>query len=390
MTCDSFVSVQATEQFVGQHVAIYLDDTVPAGGYTPLEVDSIGELFDQYLYPIDTTAFGREPDIDGNGVVIALLTDQVNALSPSCAEIAAGYFFGLDLLDDPHSNRGEVFYSLVPNPSGPSCQVPKSFARRRLAPTFIHEFQHMISFSRHRLLAGGNAEESWLNEGLSLFAEELGGRLVPDPQCVGGQPNACATQFLTSNLGNAYLYLASTESYFLVEPQGSEGSLAERGANWLFVRWLADRSEADSVRGTDLTRALDGADSPGGIGAVGAANIEAAARGLFDPTVDFPALLGEWQLANYLEGVAGYTEPTGRLTYLTLNLPGLFNALVLGPYPLTPSIVTGPFEVSGTLRAGSGRHFRLVQAPNAPGFSLRLTTSQPTVLQPRFAVARVE
>ena len=65
----------------------------------------------------------------------------------------------------------------------------------------IHEFQHMISFNQHVLVRGGNAEETWLNEGLSSFAEELGGRLVPDALCANTD---CLTQFSLINLDNAY------------------------------------------------------------------------------------------------------------------------------------------------------------------------------------------
>ncbi|HEU5154784.1 MAG TPA: hypothetical protein VFU03_08660, partial [Gemmatimonadales bacterium] len=111
--CTGFVDVLATAVYVGGHAAVFLDDTVPAGGYTQAEIDSAGSLFDNYLYPIDTTAFGRESDADNNGVVMILLTDQVNKLSPSCGVFLTGYFFGLDLMDDPHSNRGEVLYAMV-------------------------------------------------------------------------------------------------------------------------------------------------------------------------------------------------------------------------------------------------------------------------------------
>src|SRR2546427_8348057 len=42
--------------------------------------------------------------------------------------------------------------------------------------TFIHEFQHMISFGQHYLGRAGAPEVLWLNEGLSHYAEEMGGR----------------------------------------------------------------------------------------------------------------------------------------------------------------------------------------------------------------------
>ena len=41
----------------------------------------------------------------------------------------------------------------------------------------------MISFNQHVLVRDGDAEDTWLNEGLSHYAEELGGRVVPDDLC---------------------------------------------------------------------------------------------------------------------------------------------------------------------------------------------------------------
>jgi hypothetical protein len=392
-SCTDFVDVPATAVYSGRSGVVFLDDSVPTGGYTPAEIDSAGRLFDEQLYPIDTTAFGRESDVDGNGVVLILLTDQVNQLSTTCGLYVTGYFFGLDLMDDPHSNRGEVFYGMVPNTSGSGCTVPKSFARRTLPPTFIHEFQHMISFNRHRLLGGGEAEETWLNEGLSVFAEELGGRLIPDAECVGGEANACLTQFVKGDLERAYDYLADPENTFLVEPGNSSGTLAERGANWLFIRWLADRSAVDSVLGTEITRGLTGADNPAGIALRGASNVTAMARASFDATADFETLAGEWQLANCLEGMPEFsdTEASGRLRYKTWNLPAAFSGLVLGPYPLTPRTVSAlPFSLSGVLRAGSGPHLHVLPGATAQALALSLSTTNGAAVKPRVAVVRIQ
>src|SRR5690606_29554798 len=102
-TCTSTVAVEATTVYVGARGAIYLDDAVPAGGYTASDIAEVGELFDgaaPNMYAVDTVAFGRESDIDANGVVIILLTDAVNALSPNCSITGSrvlGYFYGLDL-----------------------------------------------------------------------------------------------------------------------------------------------------------------------------------------------------------------------------------------------------------------------------------------------------
>jgi hypothetical protein len=385
--CNSFVQTTATALAIGNRVAIFVDDGAPAGGYDATDLQQVKTLFDQYLYAIDTTAFGRESDIDGNGVVIVLLTPKVNALSPMCShtgKIILGYFFGADLLSksssNPGSNEAEVFYGLVPDPNNADCMVEKTEATSRLPATFIHEFQHMISFNQHVLLRGGTAEDTWLNEGLSHFAEELGGRLVPDQECpVTG---SCAAEFIEDgDIFNAFHYLASPEDFFLIEPGSSTGELEERGANWLFVRWLADHFATDSILGTSFTNAVVATNQ------VGSANV-AARTG-----VDFSTLVGEWQLANYLDDLPGFAAPSDRLRYKSWNFRQV--AASMGQtYPLQPDSTDGvSYEHTGTLRAGSGKHILVVQPPGAGPVDLLVEgdagIALPTVIQPRIALVRI-
>ena len=388
-TCDTFVSSTATAKVVDQRVAIYLDDAAPAG-YTQSDLDFVGTLFDNYLYPIDTTAYGRESDLDNNGVVIVLLTQRVNELSPNCnstGSVVLGFFFGLDLLPtQPHSNDGEVFYGVVPGTVTPGCTISKTFATQQLPPVFIHEFQHMISFNQHVLIRGGQTEDTWLNEGLSHFAEELGGRLVPDAECPAAA--SCADQFIGGNIDDAYRYLNDTESSFLIEPGSSTGTLAERGANWLFVRWLADHFSTTQPAATDLTRKLDQTSL------IGSANV-ASATG-----EDFSTLISQWQLANYLDDLPNFTPASNRLEYSSWNVRALYlqnfqQWVFAKPYPLTPdSTRTGVYQHTGILRAGSGRHVRIIQPVGSGDASFLLTNSSDSTpvsstVKPRIAVARV-
>ncbi|HEU4829669.1 MAG TPA: hypothetical protein VFT04_10770 [Gemmatimonadales bacterium] len=386
-SCSDFVDVPATARYVGPKGAIYVDNTVPAGGYTQADLNQVGFLFDNYLYPIDTAAFGRESDLDNNGVVVVLLTDQVNALSGNCnaeGSVILGYFYGSDLLPGQEgSNAGEVFYGLVPDPNNAECTISLTYAQEYLAPTFIHEFQHMISFNQHVLIRNGASEDTWLNEGLSHFAEELGGRAIPDEHCSGD----CFTQFVVGDAGNAYRYLRDVEAHFLIEPGSSGGTLEERGANWLFVRWLADHFGVDQ---NTLTRALVGTNR------LGAANVAAVAG------TPFATLVPEWQLANYLDNLPGFTPANPRLQYDSWNFRATFeafNAQAPGtfprPYPLVPdSTLTGAYSRQGTLRAGSGRHLRVVQGSFADPVTLHLTDASSQTIgtssaAPRIAIARI-
>jgi hypothetical protein len=157
-SCSSFVTVSATLKHSGPHGLLYQDNAAPHHGYTQADLARLGGLFDDFMYPIDTTSFGRETDVDGNGAVIILLTPAVNHLSGNCnttGSVILGFFFPDDLLPgSPGSNDGEIFYGLVPDPGNRTCSIDRAFALQGLGPTFLHEVQHMISFGHHVVLAG--------------------------------------------------------------------------------------------------------------------------------------------------------------------------------------------------------------------------------------------
>ncbi|HET6578661.1 MAG TPA: hypothetical protein VFG66_10070 [Gemmatimonadales bacterium] len=390
-TCDSFVQSHATAKVVAQRVAIFVDDSAPAGGYSQTDLDQVGALFDSHLYPIDTTAFGRESDLDDNGVVVVLLTPRVNELSPNCNasnSVILGYFFGLDLLpSESHSNDGEIFYGVTPGSATPGCTLSTAFAKANLPSVFVHEFQHMISFNQHVLVRHGTTEDVWLNEGLSHFAEELAGRQVPDTFCPDFN-NDCGSQFIGGNLDNAFKYLEDPEAHFAIEPSSSGGTLEERGANWLLVRWLADHFAASQPLGTELTRALVQT------ALNGSANVAAVTGETFG------TLVSQWQMANDLDDLPGFTPASDRLQYSSFDFRGVFqanfeNGVFDKPYPLTPdSTRTGNYSHSGVLRGGSGKFLRIIQPAgaaeasfvlSAPGGDAPVASS----VSPRIAIVRV-
>jgi hypothetical protein len=203
--------------------------------------------------------------------------------------------------------------------------------------------------------------------------------------CQPAFPN-CESQFNGENIANAYRYLDSLENHFLIEPGNSTGTLPERGANWLMVLWLVDHFAATLPQGTDLTRALVQTNR------LGVANVEAITG------ENFSVLVSQWQLANYLTNLPGFTPASSRLQYTTLNrrsiyqmnFPGVFSK----PYPLTPdSTRDGSYGRSGVLRAGSGRHVRIIQpaGSNEVSFVLTDATGSPitSAVKPRIALARV-
>ncbi|HEX9755637.1 MAG TPA: hypothetical protein VGA42_08000 [Gemmatimonadales bacterium] len=387
--CSSFDTVAAVARYVGTKAAVYLDKTVPtADPLTQADLDDLGTTFDQFHYPIDLNAFGAESDIDANSVIAILLTDAVNALTPDCTDgRILGFFFGGDLLDVAGSNHGEVFYGMVPAPATPTCTAAgRQQTVDRLKPVLIHELQHMISFNQHVLVRSGENEVTWLNEGLSHFAEELAGQLIPNSECPGFV--SCRSQYVSSNLFDAYDYLEDTEAHFLVSPGSSSGTLPERGAEWLFVRWLADQFGTDT-HGTNVTRGLVQTTQ------LGFQNVQTVTGEAF------PILVAEWLLATYLDDLPGFTAASPRLRYDAWGFRQVFQANCCTPtapfpnaFPTNPPLITGSSTRSGTLRGGSGRHFRILLSPSSPAFDLLLTRNTAgqaidPALEARIGIARI-
>lgn len=385
--------VTAQVKAVGQHVAIYVDVTTPtSGGLTQSDYDSLVAVFDQRIYGVDTDAFGQPSDRDLNEVVMVLMSPQINRLVTAQACLStgfiAGYFFGNDLapaLDaNPNYNKGEVFYTIVPDPTGQySCSHSVTRVKQLIPPVFVHELQHMISFNYHVLIPGGpvsNTEVVWLNEALSHYAEELGGRTY-----LPGD-NATFSAYVTGNVRNAYSYLSATGNNFLVYIFGN-GTLAERGAGWLFVRYLVDQLATDTSMAAwnVVTRNLVQTTT------VGTANIENVTGVPFEVTV------AHWGLALWVSDLPGFTAPP-ELRYRSWAFRSTYGALYPSvfarPYPLEPPVTSGAdVELTGTLKSGSGMYARVKHPPAAGTFTLQLADADGTVVdpgvEPRLSIIRV-
>jgi hypothetical protein len=296
----------------------------------------------------------------------------------------AGFFFPSDLdLSAPtdSSNHGEIFYSIVADPSGTfSCAHTSAEVMSSTPVTFVHEFQHMINLGQHVLIKGGSAtEEGWLDEGLSKYAEEIAGRkylaLTPPD-------NASFSQYAFGDVDDAYMYLSATgASALLIE--FDQGTLAEVGASWLFTRYLVDQF-GDSLPRKLVQTTL-----------TGSGNVATQTGRSFTTTVS------RWALANWVSDLPGFATPPElsytswhfrTKTFASLNQqdPADFPR----PYPLVPPVSAGSaVQLSGTLQSGSGMYWRAMQAAGAPAFTLSFNGSGagalPAVVVPRLNVIRI-
>ena len=386
----SFVTVTARLKYLGDNLVIYQDSAAPLG-FSDSALTEFGRLFDRVLFPLGVATFGGVSDVDESGKIIVLMSQRINALvaKEECEQgIITGYFYGFDLSStSTNSNRGEVFYALVPDPQGAhSCPVSVASVQRIVPATFIHELQHMISYNQHVLLRGGAQEKVWLNEGLSLIAEEIGSKYYEDkyPAPLGrtnsGQMFPDSSQgFIVPNLTYAYDFLSAPEQSS-VTTFGDFGTLAERGAAWLFLRWLGDQKGAGIYRQlvqTNLTSI---------------ANVERQAG---EP---FHQLFGDFTIAAYADNLPGVdsTAIPVRYQFTSRNLRQIYQRFYdLGtvgrPYPIAPRVLDCASGMTSSMPQGTMSYFLIPPACANPG--VRFVRGEdgtfPTGLEAQTAIFRL-
>jgi hypothetical protein len=359
-SCSSLASVGAVARSVGAHIAIYVDTLAPTPGLPTSDLDSLRDVFDTRLYPLDTMTFGHVSDIDTNTVVVVLMTNQVNKLVTKSQCNAGGYIVGFFWPGDlapgfsQNYNNGEIFYSIVPDSLGTlSCAHKNSEVNNVMPVTFTHEFQHMINFVEHVLVRSTDGEEGWLDEGLSKYAEELAGRSFGD--------NAHFSQFAIGDVYDAYQYMLDPANTPLLIPADT-GTLAMGGASWLFTRYIVDQF-GDSLPGR-LVRGTT----------VGLANVQQQTG------VSSDTIIARWALANWVSDLPGFSAAP-QLQYTSWHFRTTFNGLNSNDstdfplaYPLVPEIsAPNGVNVIGTLWSGSGAYVRVMQPPGGAAFTLQFS-----------------
>ncbi|MEX2527550.1 MAG: hypothetical protein WEA09_07920 [Gemmatimonadota bacterium] len=349
-----FRTLEARAEVVGGRAIVYQDLDAPAGGFTIQQMEAFASEFDDAIYPVVTQAFGSPSNLNGHGRVVILLTPQVNRLTPRGSDsFVGGFFFGLDLLRGrTGSNEGEIFYALVPDPDAEFGDPRDAVLVSRVLPAILaHEFQHMIHFNQRVLLGGALVPEAlWLSEGLAQVAEDLMGE---EHRRRGNLQ--LAQRYEEGNWLRASRFLGAPTSGALLAFQGG-GSIVERGAGWLFLRYL--QGQAHDMSHHDLLVALTRA-TLGGV-----ANVEnTMGRG-------WAQLFSGWSGALYLDGLGVNVDPGFRFPGTSLR-DGV--GAVSGVFPLRPNVVgSRNYQARGTLPSG-GVFFVRVAPQGEHGFSLNLS-----------------
>jgi len=350
---------------VSNKAIIVADTSNPASGYTDADYASIASTFDTLVDPTDTKAFGPPTDIDGNGHVVLFFTRAVNELTPAgSTSYVAGFFYARDLFPSTPSpdfdacagsNGGEMFYLLVPDPSGVvnGNKFTKDNVTRVVIATLGHEYQHLINASR-RMYVNTDAtdfETTWLDEGLSHVAEEL---LFYAASGLAPRVNIDATKLRSSSAyvdafnEDAISNFSRLESYLGApssnSPFADNDDLATRGATWSFLRYAADHTGSDD--GTTWYQLVNSTTS-------GLANLQQVFG------TELAALARDWATSVLADDVA---STDSRYQQPSWNLPSIFGALEsTGAYPLATATL-GTSSTTLSVDGGSAAYLRFAVA----------------------------
>lgn len=267
----SYVEVTGEVRCSKDNVAFYVDTSVSDDILSDADISVLCNEFDG-VAATEQSLFGSMSDVDGDGKLHVLMTKQINKLGALGGGIITGYFYAGDLYERSSSNQvsnhREVIYTMVPDPDGVwGTDISNEFAMSNLLPAVLpHELQHAISYNQHVFVNAGLPEENWLNEGLSHLAEDVLGYGMENPSRYS-------------------LYLSSPSTYGLVT-LGSP-NLMERGASFLFLRFLYEQSDSSSAFLTAmLNTSLQGVD-----------NLENAFNGQSESFDEFSEFMSRWTVA---------------------------------------------------------------------------------------------
>jgi hypothetical protein len=380
---------------ISQRAIVVADVNNPTGGFTDDEYRALAADFDNFVYPVGVENFGAPHDVDGNGKSIIFYTRAVNELTPRGQDwYVGGFFFSRDLFpksDSPgfqgcaSSNYAEVFYMLVPDPSGAvhGNARSKEFVRGVTVSTLVHEFQHLINASRRLYVVRGAGtewnEQVWLNEGLSHIAEELlgyrGTPLAPRQNIDAGRVNSSSAALEafyanhSANFNRLNSYLVNPDTASLIGPD----NLATRGAAWQFLRYAADRKGGSE---SQLWKSLVDAKISG------LANLKSALGA--DPM----EWIREWTVAIYADDAVPGVQ--AKFTQPSWNFRSIMPAFKSnnGRFPLKTRELANGVASSVTVRGGGAAYLRFGVAPAThaevrvdPGAAACTASSSPLVLQ---------
>lgn len=419
VNCRNPTTVMGEVRYAGEYFTIVEDlqfhDQPDSDRFSADEFEAIGRQLDEVVYPVDVAYFGEPADIDDNGTVFALITAEVNKLTPAGEEsVVAGFFLARDLTTRSSceaSNEGEIFYLVGPDPDEDyGSDISISFANALARSTVAHEFAHLLNTQQRVTLGGGNIfgdrEVAWLDEGMAHLAEEVSGLRAAG---LGTRANLDLSMITTSEeqlsvYNHFHVVNQIRLGRFLRggcppdpngpgaapalgdaagEDPGGVESLAFRGFAYGFARWLGDQFGAPGSGGAlpgsreeELFRYLA---SGGPAHFKGITNVVRTLQAVAGVEMEWEELLSLY-LASLIADDRVPADADPRTQWTTWNLPALFRQLSdsnLGnrcpftrAFPLTPSRVNVHVSTNSstefTVNSSTGRFFSLVSSGATP------------------------
>lgn len=276
-------SIEATLRYVGDHVYIWIQDEV---NYREASVKTLGDTIDQDIVPTNREFFGTEwnPGVDGDERFYVLYARGLGTT-------IAGYYSSSDEVHPdahPYSNAHEMFLISADN---------VRLEDKYILGTIAHEYQHMIHWHLDK------NEETWVNEGFSMLAEQVNGYNA------GG--------FDWNYMQNSDIQLNDWDG-------GDADNSAHYGSSYLFMSYFLDRF------GEEATKKLVAHKENGFI----AMDTVAKELNLINPDTNKPytgvEIFADWAVANLLQksGIANnrydyksYSPYTLKLTETIYSCP---------------------------------------------------------------------
>ena len=425
VNCRNPTMVMGEVRYAGEHFTIVEDlqfhSQPDSDRFSEDEFEAIGRQLDEVVYPVDVAYFGEPADIDNNGTVFALITAEVNKLTPAGEEsVVAGFFLARDLTTRSSceaSNEGEIFYLVGPDPDEDyGSDISLSFANALARSTVAHEFAHLLNTQQRVTLGGGNIfgdrEVAWLDEAMAHLAEEIAGLRAAG---LGTRENL-DLEMLTSTEEQLSIYnhfhivnqirlgrflrggcppdpngpgAAPALGDAAGEDPGGVESLAFRGFAYGFARWLGDQFGASGSGGAltgsreeELFRYLT---SGGPAHFKGITNVERTLQAVAGVEMEWEEILSLY-LTSLIADDRAPADTDPRTQWKTWNLAALFRQLSdsnLGDrcpftrnFPLTPSRVNVHVSTNSstefTVNSSTGRYFSLVSSGATPNLTIEV------------------
>ena len=163
--------VNAVVRLAGSHTAWLEDINNPNGTFADSELTDLNAFYAAHIKGVLDSYFGGISDVDGNGQVLILMTQEVNR-----AESLSGHVWGGDLYPNntcATSNQAEIFYGIAPDPDG---VVGRTFTKEQVLDSYrsliAHEVAHIVQFA-WKAFGGAGQKRSWELEGGATLAEQL-------------------------------------------------------------------------------------------------------------------------------------------------------------------------------------------------------------------------